>query len=61
MPRKPPPPAKPPVPAQGSSADAQALLAKVMLRLGRKHADPAMRAAGERLSRLAKQRPGRSD
>jgi hypothetical protein len=60
MPRKkPPPPAKPPVPAQRSSPDAQALLAKLMLRVADKHDDPAMRDAGERLGEIAKGRSQR--
>ena len=56
MPRKkPPPPAKPPKPAQSDPA-AQAMLARVMLRVGRRHGDDAMRAAGERLAKVAKER-----
>ena len=56
MAKKPPaPPAKPPVPAQGSAPEAQVLLARIMLRLADKHGDPAMRDAGERLAaRVAK-------
>ena len=52
--KKPAPPAKPPEPAQGSAPEAQALLAKVMLRVGAKHDDDAMRDAGERLAKAAK-------
>ena len=48
MPRKPPSAAKLPKPAQRGAAEAQALLAKVMLRVANKHGDDAMRAAGER-------------
>ena len=36
------------------SQEAQALLAKMMLRVATKHADPAMRDAGERLAKVAK-------
>ena len=55
MARKPPPPrTKPPTPAQRSGVEAQPLLAKVMLRVAAKHADPAMRAAGARLAKMAK-------
>jgi hypothetical protein len=33
----------------------------VLLRIADKHEDAAMRDAGERLARVAKRRPGRSD
>ena len=47
-------PAKPPKPAQRSSQAAQELLARVMLRVGRRHGDDALRAAGARLAKVAK-------
>ena len=48
-------------PSRHSAPEAQELLSRVMLRVAEKHDDPAMRAAGERLAKVAKQRPGRSD
>jgi len=54
MPRKKPaPPAKPPEPSR-SAPEAQALVAKVMLRLADKYDDDNLRDAGERLARVAK-------
>ena len=62
MPRKKPATvAKPPESPQGSSVEAQALLVRVLLRVAEKHDDPAMRDVGERLSKVAKRRPGHSD
>ena len=47
------PATKPPEPPR-SSAEAQELLARVMLRVAERYGDDAMRAAGERLARAAK-------
>ena len=43
----------PPKPAR-SHADAQAMLARVMLRVGRRHGDDAMKDAAVRLAKVAK-------
>jgi len=51
--KKPPPPPKPPQ----SSREAQQLLASLLLRLADRHNDPALRDAGERLSRVLKGEP----
>ena len=52
--KMPPSAAKPPKPAPGGSPDAQALVAKLLLRGAARHGDPAMRAAGARLAKVAK-------